>query len=104
MTDIRSPYEQTADEAGRYRNGLLWVRTIAGMHYFGGAFDPEHMRNLSDIAARLLDGQDLPDFEESTTESRHRARTMAGQWGQRLAESEEGDERAAGDNSGTGVQ
>ncbi len=88
MTDTRSPYDQMAAEAERYRNALLWMRTIAGMHYFGGAFNPEHMRSLSDLAAKALDGQDLPDFEESMAESRREARRMAEEWGRTLAADE----------------
>ena len=38
----------------RYRNALLWIRTIAGMHYFGDAFNPEHMRALANLAADAL--------------------------------------------------
>ena len=38
----------------RCRNALLWIRTIAGMHYFGGAFDPEHMRSIANLAADAL--------------------------------------------------
>lgn len=102
MADERSPYEQVAAEAERYRNALLWLRTIAGMHYFGGAFNPEHMRSLSEVAARALDGQDLPDFEEQMAESRRRAREMADRWGRELSE-EDGDGNA-GDRGHAGVQ
>ena len=68
--------ERVAPEQ-RYRNALLWIRTIAGMHYFGGAFNPEHMRTLANLAADALAGKDVPDFEERMAESKRRAREMA---------------------------
>lgn len=61
----------------RYRNALLWIRTIAGLHYFGGAFNPEHMRALANLAALTLDGKDLPDFGVRMAEGKQRAREMA---------------------------
>ena len=63
----------------RYRNALLWIRTIAGMHYFGDAFNPEHMRALANLAADALDlrGKDIPDFEERMADAKRRAREMA---------------------------
>jgi hypothetical protein len=38
------------DAEYRYANALKWIRTVAGLHYFGGAFDPEHMRALANLA------------------------------------------------------
>jgi transcriptional regulator with XRE-family HTH domain len=61
----------------RYRNALLWIRTIAGLHYFGDAFDPEHMRTLANLAADALDGKDVPDFDERMAEGKRRAQEMA---------------------------
>jgi hypothetical protein len=61
----------------RYRNALLWIRTIAGLHYFGNAFDPEHMRELANLAANALAGKDLPDFEIRMAKGKQRAREMA---------------------------
>jgi hypothetical protein len=61
----------------RYRNALLWIRTIAGMHYFGDAFNPEHMRNLANLAADALDGKNIPDFEERMAAAKAQARDMA---------------------------
>ena len=74
----------------RYRNALLWIRTIAGMHYFGGAFDPEHMRALANLAANALAGRDLPDFEERMAEGKRRAREMADALGFELIGDEDG--------------
>lgn len=73
----------------RYRNALLWIRTIAGMHYFGDAFDPEHMRALSNLAADALAGKDAPDFEERMAEGKRRAREMADALGFELIGGEE---------------
>ena len=76
----------------RYRNALQWIRLITGMHYFGGAFDPEHMRNLANIAADALAGtRDLPDFDESQKRARRRARKLAARLGADLISPEDGD-------------
>jgi hypothetical protein len=64
----------------RCRNALLWIRTIAGMHYFGGAFDPEHMRSIANLAADALGGKDLPDCLEASRAARARAHEMAAKW------------------------
>jgi hypothetical protein len=69
----------------RYRNCLLWIRHIAALHYFGGAFNPEHMRTLANLAADTLGGKDLPDYEERMTEAQQRAREMADALGIELA-------------------
>jgi hypothetical protein len=75
----------------RYRNALLWIRTIAGMHYFGDAFDPEHMRVLANLAANALGGKDIPDFEERMAEGKRRAREMADALGIELVGDEADD-------------
>jgi len=65
-------------QAYRHENALKWIRLITGLHYFGDAFNPEHMRDLANIAADALAGtKDLPDFEESQEKSRERAAEMA---------------------------
>jgi len=65
----------------RYQNALKWIRLITGLHYFGGAFEPEHMRTLANIAADALAGtRDLPDFEES----QERSKRKASEWAERL--------------------
>jgi hypothetical protein len=76
------------DQEKRYRNALLWIRTIAGLHYFGDAFNPEHMRALANLAANALDGNDLPDFGERMREGKQRAREMADALGFELLEEE----------------
>jgi hypothetical protein len=81
----------------RYRNALLWIRTIAGLHYFGDAFNPEHMRALANIAADALDGKDVPDFGARMAVSRVRAGEMADALGFELTGADEagdGDDRA----------
>jgi hypothetical protein len=74
----------------RYRNALLWIRTVAGLHYFGGAFNPEHMRTLANLAANALDGRDLPDFEERMADARREASEMADALGFELVD-DDGD-------------
>jgi hypothetical protein len=66
----------------RYENALKWIRLITGLHYFGGAFEPEHMRQLANIAADALAGtRDLPDFEESQERSKRKASELAEAFG-----------------------
>ena len=87
MSDAdRIPPEQ------RYRNALIWIRTIAGLHYFGDAFNPEHMRALANLAADALDGRDVRDFEESMAESKQRAREMADALGIELLGEDDGSD------------
>lgn len=95
---------EQAEDAGagaeyRYRNALEWIRMVAGMHYLGGAFDPEHMRNLANIAADALDGRrDLPDFEETAAKAQRKARKMADEFSKLLADPDK-ETRKAHDNS-----
>jgi hypothetical protein len=65
----------TAEE--RYGNALKWIRLVAGLHYFGDAFDPEHMREIANLASGALAGKDLPDFEERMAEGKERASEWA---------------------------
>lgn len=64
-------------EADRYRNALAWIRHVAGLHYLGGAFDPEHMRDLANMAAAALQGKDFPDYAQAMTEARMKADEFA---------------------------
>lgn len=73
-------------EAERYRGALLWIRLIAFGHYSGGAFDPEHMRDIANLAANVLNGKELPDFEESAAKARKKAAKWAERFGQEMAE------------------
>jgi hypothetical protein len=75
---------------GRYRNALLWIRTIAGMHNFGDAFNPEHMRTLANLAGDALAGKDIPDFDERMAEAKVRAQEMADALGIELTGDDDG--------------
>jgi Ni,Fe-hydrogenase III component G len=75
-----------ASREKQYENALLWIRTVAGMHYFGGAFNPEHMRTLANLAADALDGKELPDFEARMAAAKQDAREMADVLGLELTE------------------
>lgn len=57
-----------------YANTLKWIAHVAAGHYMGGAFDPEHMKALADLAMTTLAGDELPDFDESMTAARERGR------------------------------
>lgn len=69
-------YPDATDEQ-RYRNALIWIRHVAGLHYFGGAFDPEHMRDLANMAAAALQGKDFPDYGEAMARGREKAAEWA---------------------------
>lgn len=77
----------------RLENALKWIRMLTGLHYFGGAFEPEHMRDLANIAADALAGtRDLPDFDEAQERSQRKAREWAARFGADLAGPHSGDE------------
>lgn len=58
-------------------NALEQIRRIASLHYLGGAFDPEHMRTLANIAADALNGRDIPPVAEPSDETREACIAMA---------------------------
>jgi hypothetical protein len=41
-------------------NALEVIRFSATIHYLGGAFDPEHMRSLANLASDALNGDPIP--------------------------------------------
>ncbi len=47
-----------------YRRALQRLRFIAGLHYMGGAFEPEHMRDLANIAADALADTEIPPMPD----------------------------------------
>lgn len=66
------------DPLYRCENALKWIRTVALMHYLGGAFDPEHMRDIANMAADALGGlRELPDCDMVTAGAREKARKQA---------------------------
>jgi hypothetical protein len=65
------------DEIYRLRNNLKWISQLAFMHYFGGAFEPEHMRSISNLCVDALNGKEIRDFDECMEESQMRARELA---------------------------
>lgn len=52
----RNPW-QDATDADR---ALEFIRRAAWVHYIGGAFDPEHMRDIANLAADALCGTPMP--------------------------------------------
>jgi hypothetical protein len=76
--------DERADAEYRYRNTLKWIRTVAGLHYFGGAFDPEHMRTLANLAANALAGEDVGDHDEAMAKAKVEAQVMATEMGLHL--------------------
>jgi hypothetical protein len=75
----------------RYQNALKWLRSLAGLHYMGGAFDPEHMRDLANIAADALAGRNLADWEDAMEGAQERARKWAGEMSGLLRPDDEDD-------------
>ncbi len=72
--------------AYRKHNALQWIAHIAHQHWFGDAFDPEHMRALMTIAADALDGtRDLPDYEASMEKARRKALKKAARFSEEMA-------------------
>lgn len=49
-----------AADTANLRNALDLIYRLASLHYIGGAFDPEHMRGLANIAADALAGKTVP--------------------------------------------
>lgn len=45
-------------------NALEHIRIAALLHYVGGAFDPEHMRSICNIASDALDGKPIPPLPD----------------------------------------
>jgi hypothetical protein len=81
-----------AATAYRYENALKWLRMVAGLHYFGAAFEPEHMRELANVAADALAGRDIKDYDTAMAEGQERAREMAAALGFELTEEGKGQE------------
>lgn len=74
-------------------NTLRWIRMQAGLHYLGGAFEPEHMRSLCNLAADALHPEGrvkpLPDFEEAMAKAQEAAREWADQMSLMIEDEEE---------------
>lgn len=72
MTDDLTP------ESGEayYVSVLQWIHQTATMHWLGDAFDPEHMRNLANLAAAAIRGEPIADHEEAMAQARERAEEM----------------------------
>lgn len=60
-----------------FYNALDQIRRIASLHYLGGAFDPEHMRTLANIATDALNGREIPPVGEPSDEVRETCIRMA---------------------------
>lgn len=71
----------------RYENTLAWISYLALQHYLGEAFEPEHMRDLANIAADAMDHKrpEQPDYDEVTGKARERGREWAARLSQLIA-------------------
>lgn len=45
-------------------NALEHIRVAAALHYVGGAFDPEHMRGICNLAVAALNGESIPPLPD----------------------------------------
>lgn len=90
MTDNLSATLTPDDGEEYYNSALHWVRHVAGMHYIGDAFEPAHMRQLSNFATAVLRGEPVADW--------HKAIEKAEVWAKEMMEyfdqEEDDDERA----------
>lgn len=75
-------YRFVKEENDRLANALLWIRYIAGMHYLGQAFEPDHMRALANLATDALVGKEQPNF----VETQEGAMKKAEEWHKQLIE------------------
>ena len=55
-------------------NALAWIHHLASIHYMGGAFEPEHMRGIANLALEALHGKEMPDFDTAMAKARESAR------------------------------
>lgn len=73
--DVTEPGEDRARPAAENLiNALEHIRIAALLHYVGGAFDPEHMRSICNLASDALDGKEIPPLPDP---EQVRARTAA---------------------------
>jgi hypothetical protein len=75
--DIVMGRAESPATARRCQNALTWIRHVAALHYLGGAFDPEHMRDLANMATAALQGKDFPDYAESMAKGQEKAAEWA---------------------------
>ena len=85
MTAVADDDGDKAAELKRLRDALYWVRMQAMVHYVGQAFEPQHMKEIVDLADNALDGGPVPDYRQSVEEAQRRAKEMA-QWFEENAE------------------
>jgi len=69
-------YDTAMDEIDRLRSALKWIRQVATVHYIGGAFDPEHMGELANMATDALNGEPVIDYDAAM----ERAKVKAAEW------------------------
>lgn len=95
MTHFEDLPEWAQERLYRQENALRWIRHLAGLHYLGGAFDPEHMRDLGNIAADAMDIKrpQQPDFEDEMAGVRERMLEWAAKWSRLLADEPSPDGR-----------
>lgn len=61
------------DREYQFGNALKWIRQTALLHYMGGGFEPDHMRDIANVAAKVMNGKELPDYDTAMIRARERA-------------------------------
>lgn len=74
MTD-----DDLEERVHRLELALKWIRFKTYLHYIGRAFEPEHMRDIANLAADALAGEqpDLPDFDQAMQAAREEGVRLA---------------------------
>lgn len=67
-------------EEERLKNGLRWIGHLAGTHYLGGAFDPEHMKAIADLCEEVIGGRVFEDFDTAAADALRRGRERHQRW------------------------
>jgi hypothetical protein len=80
----RINHDAPTDEAARLRNGLRWIRHMAAMHCLGNSVDPPQMRALAVLAEKVLDGEELADYDRRMNAARDKAVAWAREAGLEL--------------------
>lgn len=74
--------ENRNEHIRQLENVLKWIRYKAFVHYWGGAFDPEHMKDIANFCVDGLNGTfdvQLPDYETVWAEASNTAKEQS-QW------------------------
>lgn len=75
-TEAEHREKQLIEKLQQRDNGLKWIRSIAFMHWYGGAFDPRHMQSIMVLVEKVYQGESLQNFEETNA----KAKQLGDEW------------------------